>query len=141
MCIVARVCQCEQLEVYPPCMMASDDPPSVLLSSVLLSVDEMQGTVNKCFGVLPYTWRLEAALTQLRQRDLLTLAPTGSGKTLTFWILLLFNGDGVTIVIMPLTVLGEKNVNELMKASIAAINLTPASASDKAFKVPHSANV
>ena len=131
--IVARVCQCEQLEVYPPCVMASDDPPSVLPS-----VDEMRGAVNERFGVLPCTWQLEAALTQLRQRDLLTLAPTGSGKTLTFWIPLLFNGDGVTIVITRLTVLGEKNVNELMEASITAINLTPASASDEAFKVLHS---
>jgi superfamily II DNA helicase RecQ len=45
-----------------------------------------------------------------------------SGKMLTFWIPLLFNEDGVTILIMALTVLGEKNVNKLLEASIAAIN-------------------
>ncbi|KAH9013930.1 hypothetical protein EDB85DRAFT_1876696, partial [Lactarius pseudohatsudake] len=69
------------------------------------------------------------------QRDLVTLAPTGSGKTLTFWIPLLFNEDGITIVITPLIVLGEKNVKELLDVSIVAINLTTTSASDKTFKV------
>ncbi|KAH9011524.1 hypothetical protein EDB83DRAFT_2530245 [Lactarius deliciosus] len=58
----------------------------------------------------------------------------GSGKTLTFWIPLLFNEDGITIVITPLIVLGEKNVNELLDVSIAAINLTTTSASDETFK-------
>jgi hypothetical protein len=121
-----------KLDVFPPCVMASDDPPSVLPS-----IDELREAVNERFGVLPCTWQLEAALTQLGQRDQLTLAPTGSGKTLTFWIPLLFNEDGVTIVITPLTVLGEKNDNKLLEASIAAINLTTTSASDKAFKVLH----
>ncbi|KAI9437493.1 P-loop containing nucleoside triphosphate hydrolase protein, partial [Lactarius indigo] len=60
--------------------------------------------------------------------------PTGSGKTLTFWIPLLFNGDGVSIVITPLNVLGEKNVDELSLVSIPAVNLTTSSASDKTFK-------
>ncbi|KAI9437122.1 P-loop containing nucleoside triphosphate hydrolase protein [Lactarius psammicola] len=94
----------------------------------------MREAVNKCFGFVPCTWQLEAALTQLGQRDLVTLAPTGSGKTLTFWIPLLFNGDGITIVITPLIVLGEKNVKELSDVSIAAINLTTTSTSEEAFK-------
>ena len=101
----------------------------------LPSLDEMREAVNKCFGFVPCTWQLKAALTQLGQRDLVTLAPTGSGKTLTFWIPLLFNGDGITIVITPLIVLGEKNVKELSDVSIAAINLTTTSTSEEAFKV------
>ena len=38
-------------------------------------------------------------------------------------------------MITPLTVLGEKNVKELSDMSIAAVNLTTTSASDKTFKV------
>ncbi|KAI9457456.1 P-loop containing nucleoside triphosphate hydrolase protein [Lactarius psammicola] len=94
----------------------------------------MREAVNKCFGFVLCTWQLEAALTQLGQRDLVTLAPTGSGKTLTFWIPLLFNGDGITIVITPLIVLGEKNIKELSDVSIAAINLTTMSTSEEVFK-------
>ncbi|KAH9023948.1 P-loop containing nucleoside triphosphate hydrolase protein [Lactarius pseudohatsudake] len=94
----------------------------------------MREAVNQHFGFVPCTWQLEAALTQLGRRDLVTLAPTGSGKTLTFWIPLLFNEDGITIVITPLIVLGEKNVKELLDVSIAAINLTTDSTSNETFK-------
>ncbi|KAI9432879.1 P-loop containing nucleoside triphosphate hydrolase protein [Lactarius psammicola] len=94
----------------------------------------MHAVVKDCFGFFPCKWQLEAALTQLEKRDLVTLAPTGSGKTLTFWIPLLFNGDGITIVITPLNILGNKNVVELSAISISAINLTMASASEITFK-------
>jgi superfamily II DNA helicase RecQ len=110
--------------------MALSDP-----SDALPSLDEMREAVNARFGCSPCTWQLEAALTQLSGRDLLTLVPMGSGKMLTFWIPLLFNGDGITIVITPLIVLGEKNVKELSDVSISAINLTSASISDETFKV------
>ncbi|KAI9452135.1 P-loop containing nucleoside triphosphate hydrolase protein [Lactarius psammicola] len=94
----------------------------------------MKEAVNDRFGFFPCTWQLKAALTQLEGTDLLTLAPTGSGKTLTFWIPLLFNGAGISIVVTPLNVLGEKNVSELALLSIPAVNLTTSSASDKTFK-------
>ncbi|KAH9017416.1 hypothetical protein EDB85DRAFT_2076099 [Lactarius pseudohatsudake] len=97
-------------------------------SVVLLSLDDMQEAANQHFGFVPCTWQLEAALTQLGQRDLVTLAPTGLGKALTFWIPLLFNEDGITIIITLLIVLGEKNVNELLNVSIMVINLTTTSA-------------
>ncbi|KAH9060566.1 P-loop containing nucleoside triphosphate hydrolase protein [Lactarius vividus] len=94
----------------------------------------MRRAVKDRFGFFPCTWQLKAALTQSEGNDLLTLAPTGSGKTLTFWIPLLFNGDGISIVVTPLNVLGEKNVSELSLVSIPAINLTRSSASDRTFK-------
>jgi superfamily II DNA helicase RecQ len=112
--------------------MASLDP-----TIGLPSLDAMREAVKECFGFFPCTWQLKAALTQLEQNDLVTLAPTGSGKTLTFWIPLLFNGDGIIIIISPLIVLGEKNVDELSLVSIPAINLTTTSASDDTFKVIH----
>ncbi|KAI9466166.1 P-loop containing nucleoside triphosphate hydrolase protein [Lactarius psammicola] len=100
----------------------------------LPSLEAMRAVVKDRFGFFPCKWQLEAALTQLEKRDLVTLAPTGSGKTLTFWIPLLFNGDGITIVITPLNILGNKNVVELSAVSIPAINLTMATASEITFK-------
>ncbi|KAI9434782.1 P-loop containing nucleoside triphosphate hydrolase protein [Lactarius indigo] len=92
----------------------------------------MRDAVKDRFGFFPCTWQLEAALTQLKQMDLVTLAPTGSGKTLTFWMPLLFNRNGITIVITPLIVLGDKYVAELSAVSIPAINL--ASESDDTYE-------
>jgi superfamily II DNA helicase RecQ len=100
-----------------------------------LTLEAMRQAVNNRFGFSPCTWQLEAALTQLERRDLITLAPTGSGKTLTFWIPLLFNGDGIIIVVTPLVVLGDKNIAELSDVFIPAINLTTESALDDTFKV------
>jgi len=101
----------------------------------LPSLKAMHAAVKDRFGFFPCKWQLEAALTQLEQRDLVTLAPMGSGKTLTFWIPLLFNGDGITIVITPLNILGNKNVVELSAVSIPAINLTMSSVLEGTFKV------
>ncbi|KIK98244.1 hypothetical protein PAXRUDRAFT_803920, partial [Paxillus rubicundulus Ve08.2h10] len=41
-----------------------------------------------------------------------------NGKTLTFWMPLLFRPDGVQIVVMPLNLLGKQNVASLGKAGI-----------------------
>ena len=57
-----------------------------------------------------------AALVQLEQKD--TILPTGSGKTLMFWIPLLFNSDGIIIIVTALNILGDKNVTELEKLDI-----------------------
>ncbi|EIW73940.1 P-loop containing nucleoside triphosphate hydrolase protein [Coniophora puteana RWD-64-598 SS2] len=62
------------------------------------------------------------------------MSPTGSGKTLTFWLPLLFNNGGITIVVTPLNALGNKNVRELEDMGIKAVNLTQANASDEEFK-------
>ena len=99
------------------------------------SLDVIQEAIKECFGFYPCTWRLKAALTQLEWNDLLTLAPMGSEKTLTFWIPLLFNGDEIIIVVTPLIVLGEKNVNELLLVSIPAINLTKSLVLHETFKI------
>lgn len=113
--------------------MDDEQPPT----GDLPSLEAMRMAVKDRFGFFPCRWQLEAALTQLAQQDLVTLAPTGSGKTLTFWIPLLFNAGGITILVTPLVVLGDKNVAELSAVSIPAINLTAESTSDATFKVVH----
>ncbi|KAN0138442.1 P-loop containing nucleoside triphosphate hydrolase protein [Lactarius tabidus] len=104
---------------------SSGDPPTL---------EAMHEAVKNQFGFFLCTWQLEAALTQLRRNNLITLAPTGSGKTLTFWIPLLFNEEGIIIVVTPLVVLGDKNIAELSDVSIPTINLTMESALDDTFK-------
>ncbi|KIL64921.1 hypothetical protein M378DRAFT_42222, partial [Amanita muscaria Koide BX008] len=59
-----------------------------------------------------------------RDKHVFTIAPTGSGKTFTFWLPLLFNNNGVLILITALNQLGDKNVQELEPLGITAINIT-----------------
>ncbi|KAG2124336.1 hypothetical protein BD769DRAFT_1301431, partial [Suillus cothurnatus] len=50
--------------------------------------------VQEKFGLSPCTWQLQSAQYQLElldNKDVVTISPIGSGKTLIFWIPLLFN--------------------------------------------------
>ena len=100
------------------------------------SLAELHTEVEKKFQVLPCIFQACVALAQLKQKDCITISPTGSGKTLTFWIPLLFNNDGIIIIVTALNILGDKNVAELEKLDISAANITGDSATDALFKVP-----
>ncbi|KIK78822.1 hypothetical protein PAXRUDRAFT_76125, partial [Paxillus rubicundulus Ve08.2h10] len=56
-------------------------------------------------------------------RNVITVAPTGAGKTLTFCIPLLFNGDGISIIITALNGLGDQNITEWKQLGIPAVNV------------------
>ena len=106
MCECMNACKASHSHICLYSMVSLDSTTS------LPSLDKMREAVKEHFSFSPCTWQLKAALTQLKQNDLVTLALTGSVKTLTFWIPLL-NGDGIIIIVTPLIVLGEKNLVEL----------------------------
>jgi superfamily II DNA helicase RecQ len=64
-------------------------------------------------------------------KDVISIAATGSGKTLTFWMPLLFRLDGIQIIITPLNILGKQNVTSLTALGICSITL---SAKNEEFK-------
>jgi superfamily II DNA helicase RecQ len=49
----------------------------------------------------------------LAVEDVITVAPTGSGKSLTYWIPLLYIKHGITVVVSPLKLLGTQFVEML----------------------------
>ncbi|KAH7904694.1 P-loop containing nucleoside triphosphate hydrolase protein [Hygrophoropsis aurantiaca] len=98
------------------------------------SITEMRRVVKEKFGFHPCDWQLSSAQAQLQKKDVFTISSTGSGKTLTFWIPLLFNGGGITILITPLNILGDKNVLELNHINLSAINLSKDSISEEVYK-------
>ncbi|KAF7970094.1 hypothetical protein HWV62_25022 [Athelia sp. TMB] len=59
----------------------------------------------------------------------------GSGKTLTFWMPLLFFKEGIQIVITALNGLAKQNVRELEGKGIGAIALTGANANAQNFQI------
>ena len=68
-------------------------------------------------------------------RDVIAIAATGSGKTLTFWMPLLFNKEGIQVVITPLNVLGKQSVESLAKMGIKGITVTAENATQETFEV------
>jgi DEAD/DEAH box helicase len=105
------------------------------LKYAIPSVEDLHKEVQRVFDVLPCMFQARDAIAQLEQRDCVTISPTGSGKTLTFWIPLLFNDNGIIIVITVLNILGDKNVDELKNLGISAVNITASTATDVLFKV------
>jgi superfamily II DNA helicase RecQ len=91
--------------------------------------------VEATYGVRPCVFQVRSAQEQLRRKDVITIAPTGAGKTLTFWIPLLFNGTGISIIITALNGLGDQNIAELTRLGIPAVNITGQTATDQLFKV------
>ncbi|KAF9222848.1 hypothetical protein BS17DRAFT_707147 [Gyrodon lividus] len=74
------------------------------------------------FGVCPCPWQLKVTEALLKgDKDVLCTAGTGMGKTLGFWIPLLFRPDGIQIVVTPLNLLGKQNATSLAKAGMPVI--------------------
>ncbi|KIK76827.1 hypothetical protein PAXRUDRAFT_168656 [Paxillus rubicundulus Ve08.2h10] len=76
----------------------------------------------KKFGVRPCLWQLKVAEGLLKgDKDVVCTAGTGMGKTLSFWLPLLFRPEGIQIVVTPLNMLGKQNAASLARAGIQAI--------------------
>ncbi|KAG1718543.1 P-loop containing nucleoside triphosphate hydrolase protein [Suillus lakei] len=84
------------------------------------------------YNFRPCNFQVQSA--QLKCRDVITIAPTGAGKTLTFWIPLLFTGNAVMVVIMALNGLGDQNVEELNMLGLTCVNVTGENVGDELFK-------
>ena len=61
----------------------------------------------------------EVVEAQLRDRDVLSVAPTGSGKSISYWIPALL-GEGCTVVVSPLIALMKDQVDRLREHGVAA---------------------
>ncbi|KAI0636166.1 P-loop containing nucleoside triphosphate hydrolase protein [Trametes polyzona] len=73
-------------------------------------------------GRRPCLWQCETALAILKgDKDVICISGTGSGKTLTFWMPLLFRPDGIQVIVTPLNLLGCQNQRQLEQLGIRAI--------------------
>lgn len=73
------------------------------------SVSTIAEVANKVLKLTPCTWQLQVCRSLLspKQHIVVSTAPTGGGKTLTFWLPMLFE-TGITFVIVPLKDLGNQ---------------------------------
>lgn len=74
----------------------------------------------------------EVVEAQMKGRDVLAVAPTGSGKSLSYWVPAIL-GDGLTIVVSPLIALMKDQVDRLVAHGVRAafINSTLNSAEQR----------
>ena len=100
------------------------------------SYSEIQQKMEQLLGYRPCLWQIKVVIAILRHnKDIVSIAATGSGKTLTFWMPLLFRTDSIQIIITPLNILGKQNVAQLNALGISAIALSAENATAENFKV------
>ncbi|KLO14707.1 hypothetical protein SCHPADRAFT_808200, partial [Schizopora paradoxa] len=62
-------------------------------------------------------------------KNIICTAATGFGKTLTFFMPLLFSSDSIIIIVTALNILGIQNVRQLASAGISGVSVCAKTAS------------
>jgi hypothetical protein len=66
------------------------------------------------FNIRPCISQIKVSIWQLRyETDIIYISATGSGKTLTFWIPMIYEKDSITVLVTALNVLGQQTAQTL----------------------------
>ncbi|KAF9495708.1 P-loop containing nucleoside triphosphate hydrolase protein [Pleurotus eryngii] len=102
------------------------------------TIESVRELADRKFGKRACLFQIEVALALYAKKDIVACAPTGAGKTLSFWLpLLMAQEEGlkrITIVVTPLNLLGKQNAEELGKAGICAVAISRETVSPKLWK-------
>lgn len=107
------------------------------------TVEAVRDTVTKRFNQRACLFQIQIAMAVYCDRkDVVACAPTGAGKTLSFWIPLLMAAEEglrrVVLVVTPLNLLGKQNETDLAAAGIRAVAVDGENQSAQLWKVrPH----
>ena len=105
------------------------------------STQDVRDLVQNRFRKRPCYFQIKVAqaLSRYAGKDVIACAPTGAGKTLTFWIPIVMaleeGEDKMSIVVTPLNLLGKQNKEALDAAGINGIVVSRRNASPETFKV------
>ena len=91
------------------------------------------------FGKRPCWFQIQTALAIYEGKDVVGCAPTGAGKTSSYWIPLLMALEDkkgkMSFVVTALNLLGKQNVKVLEVAGLPAVAVSKETANKKTFKV------
>ncbi|KAK2464056.1 hypothetical protein APHAL10511_003926 [Amanita phalloides] len=86
-------------------------PPDIS-SPAIPSVDDIRIKAHTIFQKRPCLWQINVCQAVLAgNQDIMSIAGTGAGKTLSFWLPLLCRPNGIQIVVTPLNILGQQNID------------------------------
>jgi superfamily II DNA helicase RecQ len=100
------------------------------------SDEKVQEQVHAVFGYRPCLWQIRVECAILNGEDVIAIAPTGSGKSLTYWMPLLFIKHGISVIVTvatltPLKQLGTQFTKMLRDNCVSAVSTTAANATNR----------
>jgi len=99
------------------------------------SDEQVQRGVEERTVTQPCIWQIKVVHKVLEGNHAITIAATGSGKTLTYWMVLLYVKHSIVLLIIPLKLLGTQFVNVLTRNHLKAVSMMAANATNTLFKV------
>ena len=99
------------------------------------SDEQVQREVEERTGTCPCIWQIKVVYKVLEGGDIITITGTGSGKSFTYWMVLLYIKHGIVVLVMPLKLLGKQFVNVLAKNDLKAVSMTAVNATNELFKI------
>ncbi|KAI0337895.1 P-loop containing nucleoside triphosphate hydrolase protein, partial [Trametopsis cervina] len=103
-------------------------------ASSVPDVDTIRAKCQQAFGLRPCRVQVLFGQAILRGEDVVLEMGTGLGKTLAFWLPMLFRPRGIQIIVTALNLLGDQNVDQLHRAGIKAISINSKSATAQNFR-------
>ena len=101
-----------------------------------ISVKELRRLSEETLGTSPCLWQIRIAFMILKGKtDVICVARTGAGKSLTFHLPLLVRKRGIVIIVVPLNALASEMATKLTAIGLPAIALTASSCNTMNFKV------
>jgi superfamily II DNA helicase RecQ len=108
---------------------------SGLKHTMLENNEEVQKQVEAIFGFCPCLWQIRVIQAILNGDDVITIAPTGSRKSMTYWMPLSYIKHRIIVVVTPLKLFGGQFVDMLQGNRISAMSITASNTTNELFEV------
>lgn len=100
------------------------------------TVNQVRSLCEATLHSSPCLWQIRAAFAVLKgEKDVICVARTGAGKSLTFYLPLLVRMEGIIIIVVPLNALASEMASRLTALGLAAIAVTAATSNEYNLKV------
>jgi superfamily II DNA or RNA helicase len=85
--------------------------------------EKVQREVEDRTGIRPCIWQIKVVRKVLKGVDVITIAATGSGKSLCYWMVLLYVRYSIIFLVTPLKLLGKQFVETLERNELRAVSI------------------